>query len=301
MSNTVVTELCQGPGINIVKTAFYDDGGDCSQPGEMIDYTFTVTNTGNVSLSNVTVNDPLLGGNVPGPDSGDTDGDGELDVTETWIFTGSYAITQADIDAGSVTNIATVEGTDPAGNVVTDTSDAVVTQLCQGPAIALIKEGGFPPIPGGGCPVEGDVIEYQFTVVNTGNITLDIVTVTDPLVTVVGGPISLPVGATDATTFTASYTITQADVDAGFVENQAEAEGITPTGVSVTDLSDDNSILEDDPTIVEICQTPVIALVKEGEFNDESGNKCAEPGETISYTFTVFNLGNVYAYKYYSK
>ena len=46
------------------------------------------------------VTDPLLGGVVPGPDSGDTDGDTELDVTETWIYTGTYTITQDDIDAG---------------------------------------------------------------------------------------------------------------------------------------------------------------------------------------------------------
>ena len=101
--------------IAIVKSSVYDDGGDCSQPGEFIDYTFTVTNTSNVSLSNIVVTDPLL--EAPNPVvpiifvSGDTDGDNQLDVTETWIFTASYAITQDDIDAGVVINTATVNGT----------------------------------------------------------------------------------------------------------------------------------------------------------------------------------------------
>ena len=300
---TVVT-LCQNADIAIVKTGVFVDGNgnQCADPGEMIDYTFEVTNQGNVSLASIVVDDPLLGGNIPGPASGDTDGDTELDVTETWIYIASYAITQVDIDAGMVTNQATAEGTDPNGSVVSDLSDdnsvleddPTVVTLCQNASIALIKEAMLPPPSGGGCPVEGDVIDYTFTVVNTGNQTLTNVIVTDPLVTVVGGPLAtLPVGATDATTFTATYVLTQADVDAGVFINQAEAEGTTPSGGTVTDLSDDEVITEDDPTVVELCQSPIIAVVKVGTVNDENGNGCADVKETISYAFTVFNLGNV--------
>ena len=47
-----------------------------------------------------------------------------------------------------------------------------------------------------------------FTVTNTGNVTLTNVTVTDPGVTMLGGPIaSLAPGAVDNATFTASYII----------------------------------------------------------------------------------------------
>ncbi|WP_313115423.1 DUF7507 domain-containing protein, partial [Aequorivita sediminis] len=96
-----IIDLCQKPEIAIVKTGvFNDENGDgCSNVDETITYTFTVTNQGNVSLSDIIVDDPLLGGPLAGPLSGDTDGDGELDVTETWIYEASYTITQADIDA----------------------------------------------------------------------------------------------------------------------------------------------------------------------------------------------------------
>ncbi len=302
-SGTVVTQLCQGPAIAIVKTGIFNDenGDGCSDVGETITYTFEVTNQGNVSLASIIVNDPLLGGNIPGPASGDTDADTELDVTETWIYNANYAITQADINTGSVTNQATAEGAAPNGQLVTDLSDdnsvleddPTVVGLCQDASIALIKEGMLPPPSGGGCPTPGDVIEYTFTVVNTGNVDLTNITVTDPLVTVAGGPINLAPGATDATTFTASYVLTQADIDAGFVENQATATGTTPSGGTVSDLSDDDVITEDDPTIVDICQSPIIAIVKMGTFNDLNGNKCADEGETITYAFTIFNLGNV--------
>ncbi|HBL78894.1 MAG TPA: hypothetical protein DDZ79_02610, partial [Aequorivita sp.] len=52
-------------------------------------------------------------------------------------------------------------------------------------------------------------------------------------------------------------------------------------------------VLEDDPTITELCQNPIIALIKTGVINDTNGNGCADVGETIDYNFIVFNLGNV--------
>jgi len=63
-----------------------------------------------------------LGGAVTGPASGDTDGDGALDPTETWTYTAAYLLTQTDIDTGQVNNLATVIGEDPEGRTTTDAS-----------------------------------------------------------------------------------------------------------------------------------------------------------------------------------
>ncbi len=296
-----IIELCQNPVIAIVKTGVFNDENqnECSDLDETISYTFTVTNEGNVSLSNVSVTDPMIA-TINGP-TGDTDGDGELDVTETWTYTGTYAITQADIDAGEVINQATAEGTAPDATVVSDLSDEssvleddpTIIELCQNPVIALIKTGVVDDTNGNGCADVGETIAYSFTVFNLGNVTLSNITVTDPLVTVNGGPITLAPGASDGTSFTATYTITQADIDAGFVENQATASGTDASGTTVSDLSDDNSELEDDPTITQLCQNPAIALIKVGVPADENGNGCADVGETILYSFSVKNIGNV--------
>ena len=63
------------------------------------------------------------------------------------------------------------------------------------------------------------------------------------------------------------YTVTQDDVDNGFVSNQALAEGVDPMGVVVNDLSDDNSNFEDDPTLSVLCQDPSMSVEKTGVFN----------------------------------
>src|SRR5690554_3798182 len=299
-----VIELCQDPAIAIVKTGIFNDenGNECSDVGETITYTFTVTNEGNVSLSNVTVTDPLIAV-ITGP-TGDTNNDGILDVTETWVYTGTYTITQADIDAGQVTNLATATGIAPDQSTVSDLSgttiendDPTVIELCQDPAIAIVKTGIFNDENGNECSDVGETITYTFTVTNEGNVSLSNVTVTDPLIAVITGPTGDTnndgiLDVTETWVYTGTYTITQADIDAGQVTNQATATGIAPDQSTVSDLSG-TTIENDDPTVIELCQDPAIAIVKTGIFNDENGNECSDVGETITYTFTVTNEGNV--------
>ncbi|WP_244468083.1 DUF11 domain-containing protein, partial [Nitratireductor soli] len=108
--------------------------------------------------------------------------------------------------------------------------------------IALTKTATLNDPNSNGVPDAGETITYAFTVENTGSVDLTNVSVNDstPGVTVSGGPISLAAGASNATSFTASHTLTQADVDAGTFVNQAEASGrVASTGFTITDLSDD--------------------------------------------------------------
>ena len=62
--------------------------------------------------------------------------DAILDVGEVWIYTGVHTVTQADIDAGDITNTAEVDG-DTALGVVEHTSNTVVLEICQDAEIAL--------------------------------------------------------------------------------------------------------------------------------------------------------------------
>src|SRR4051812_1554124 len=71
-----------------------------------------------------------------------------------------------------------------------------------------------------------------FLVTNTGTVTLTGVYVTDSLVGSVSCPLTTLVpGASE--TCTASYVVTQADVDLGNVHNEATSTGTPPTGPPV--------------------------------------------------------------------
>ena len=85
--------------------------GNVSAVGDIITYQINVTNTGNIELTNVILNDSLI--NLIGP-AGDNAPVGVLNVGEEWIYTGNYTVTQADINTngngtGVINNTAIVD------------------------------------------------------------------------------------------------------------------------------------------------------------------------------------------------
>ena len=255
----------QNPMISLEKSGTFGAGADgYANVGELISYTFEVTNTGNVTLTGITVTDPKVS-NITCPAA-------SIPVGQSIICTGTYAVTQADIDAGSVYNLATADSTqsDPY-------TDEETVPLPQNPAISLVKTGTFDAGADGYANV-GELISYEFLVTNAGNVTLTGITVTDPKVS----PISCPadtLAAGETMTCTGSYAVTQVDIDAGFVYNLATAD----SNESEPDDSDNNEPLP---------QNPAISLVKSGTFG-AGADGYANVGELITYEFLVKNEGNV--------
>ena len=94
--------VVQAPALNITKIV--DDVGRAAPvvdaAGDVIHYTITVANTGNTTLTGVVVTDPnadtgsiVRGADVVG------DNDGLLEVGETWGYTATHTVTQAEIDS----------------------------------------------------------------------------------------------------------------------------------------------------------------------------------------------------------
>lgn len=130
----------------------------------------------------------------------------------------------------------------------TATLDIFIENAC----VALIKTGEFNDENNDGITQAGETILYTFMVINSGNVVLSNLDVVDPLVEVIGDPIDLEPSETDSTTFTAIYVVTVEDVEVCQVINQATTKVKTTSGQPITDLSDDDSFDEDDPTIVEL-------------------------------------------------
>ncbi len=148
-----------------------------------------------------------------------------------------------------VDNTATVTGTPPTGGPVTDT-DTVSTPIPAAPGISVDKQAG---VPSGNSA--GDSIDYTFLVTNTGNVTLDPVSVDDPTTNPVTCPVTV-LGPGESTTCTATYTLSQVDVDAGHVANTATVTGTDPHDTDVTAV---------DSTDVAITAGPGISVVKSGD------------------------------------
>ena len=165
------------PSLFASKTASDPADGKAFQLGEKIAYTVEVINNGNVTITGVAVSDKLEGATL---DEGQTDEAITLAPGDTATLRYGYTVTEADLVAGNVTNVATATGTDPEGNPVeteattTVTTEEAVSSLDVAKAIVSTPADGK-------AYAEGETVKFEVTVANTGNQTLKNVKVVDKL------------------------------------------------------------------------------------------------------------------------
>lgn len=295
-----------------------------SEEDDTITYRIEIENTGNVTLSNINLTDTLtrVDGTplsvTTGPDldaSTDTQTAGKLDVDEIWVYEATYILTQADIDAGGVNNQVLAVGTAPNGASTSDQSGNGLTGGDNSPTPFIIPAD--PSIEAtkiitSTTVLVGETVSFKITVKNTGNVTLtgvgiqsDTLTRSDTANTELslatgptfsGSTENSPVGTLipgESATYTATYVLTQEDVDAGGISNTATAQGTPPIGSFITDVSDDGNPADgtDNPTVLTIPADPSLALVK--QLADGQDPNFDTLDEVINYAFVVTNTGNV--------
>lgn len=123
----------------------------------------------------------------------------------------------------------------------------------------------------------GQVIGYNYTINNTGNVNLTGLTITDNLTTVESHvPIMFQPGQNF--TGTATYTITQSDYDIGSVTNLAKTTGFFDN----TQYATTNTT-----TITATGQNPALNLTKIPNLFTYTN------GQAVTYTYKVTNIGNI--------
>jgi uncharacterized repeat protein (TIGR01451 family) len=161
--------------------------------GSTVTWTYNVTTTGNVPLSNVQVTDNIAGVNPTpvlsgGFNVGDTNHDGLLEAGETWVFTASGAAI-----AGQYSNIGTATGTPstPSGTPIPGAPTPTATNpdhyFGYTTNISILKltnntNNDSPPVagvPDGPIVPVGSTVTWTYNVTTTGNVPLSNVQVTD--------------------------------------------------------------------------------------------------------------------------
>jgi len=263
--DTETVDANVGPSIEVAKTV---DNATYANIGDVLTYTFTVTNTGNQTLTSIAVTDPLIAGLECTATT--------LAPTMSFSCTDTLIITQAELDDSEVVNTASVTGITPAGGSVGDDSDPVTSTAPTDPSVLSLVKSATPD-PFGGVDT---LITYGFAVTNDGPFTLENVTVTDPLVPGYTCVIStLIVGETNTTSCRMPYTVTQNDVDDGEITNMASVTGDTPFGRTST--------AEDEITTPGPDAAPAIEIIKTANV------PATTLGSVVTYTLTVENTGNV--------
>lgn len=278
--STVTIPTPAHPGISVVKSA---SPKTVTRAGQTVKYSFVVTNTGNVTLSNVNVTDSDFSGT--GTLSDMVCPATSLAAAQIETCSASYTVTQADVDAGSLTNTATAEGT-PPGSAAPVTSDPSTTTVPvdQHPELSIVKTAS--PNDQNDYKV-GEVLTYSFAITNTGDVTETNVAPNEGDFSGTG-TLSLPVCPAAASslapgadvTCTATYTVTQADVDAGKITNAATATGTNPGG--------DPTGSNPSTAIVPTPQRPSLKLLKTSNLT-----KITTVGQAVTYSFKITNTGDV--------
>ena len=252
------------PGLSIDKTA---GAPTAMSAGGTIPYSFLVTNTGNVTVTGLVINDAQLSASAVCPVT-------TLAPGASTTCTGSHTITQAEVDAGVVNNTATATGNLPNQGTVTSQPDSTSTTIVQTPAISAVKtatittDNGVP-----GAADENDVITYNVVITNSGNVTLTGLSVVDslegrPATTLACTPTTLAPGAS-ATCPSYTYTVTSADaVAGGTLDNVVTATArtsnqssqvVTATGAAVVAINGE-------PAQVRVVKTASPRDVKVGDL-----------------------------------
>ncbi len=268
VTKTVTDVAGKGPEGSVVKA------------GDIISYQINVTTPVKIgNLANVKVTDPMI------------------NLFESKTYTGIYEVTQDDLNSnghgtGFINNTAIVY---EKGKVPQNQSSSIQTPIIQNPSYTIDKTinvtGKTINEPAENVTKAGDVINYQFVVMNDGNIDLSNVSVNSTLVNLIEPMESnsndsvLDVG--ENRTYTGNYVVTQDDMNSngngtGFITNNVT--------VDCDQLGAENYSYQ--TSVVQVPSYVVNMIVTDVNGNGP-GENITKEGDVVSYHIDVTNNGNI--------
>ncbi len=237
-----------------------------------------MTNTGNQTLSPVTLTDTKLG--LDAVTCAASLAPGQVVACQGER---SYQVTAADVARGLVNNTASVQGRSTSGTRVSASDTATMPTVTAAPAIGLDKQVADSDDAGSVANLD-EKLTYRFTVTNNGNLPLTKVTITDAMLGLDRSDCvaELAVGAT-ASCLTQTYTVTSADMSRTAIDNTATAAADS-AGTAVSG-SDTASI----GTEATNAAAMLVKSVRDSADKDTIGSL----GEQLRYSFKITNNGDV--------
>ena len=299
VSAAAVVAVAQHPHVTLVQQATVPDG-TADAAGDLIGYAIAVTNDGNTTLTGATVSGTLAGhahdidADADGFNDGDANHDGKLSVGETWQFTASHAVTQAEMDAGG----SIVDTASAATDQGVSASGGAAVAVAQHAHLTLVKSGVWEDGSGReiGFAEAGELIHYTYALTNDGNVTLADVRVAEPGLD--GPPVLasgdghgnalLDVGETWL--FQHDYKISRDEAEAGSVASEADAWALGPQN---------RFVLAHTTAVVALPQAPAMTLDISGgaagtQWVDANGNGIADAdGDFVQFSVLLRNVGRV--------
>ena len=243
------------------------------QAGDVIEYKIKVTNTGSLDLTNVVLDEKLVGININAKDLkiGDLKAGDSKEISATYTVTYEKDIKGKADENGNplpIINEVFVKGEsvptkpDQKSEEVSDDSK-VETPVEEAPSYDISKIADKEKV-----TTAGEEITYTITVTNTGNTILKDLTVRDDMLGIDKVISEIKINGTNV--ISAQYTVTQDDIDKG---------GVIKNIVTVGDKETERD--------VNVEQNPGYTAVKTADKE-----KVTAAGEVITYTITVTNTGN---------
>ena len=278
--------------------------GSVDAAGDEISYSIVITNTGNLSLTNVVMSDPLLSGangTLVSTPTESVSTDSILAVGETFTYTGTYTVQQSDIDDngggdGDIDNVASVV----SAEITTPLISATATPIAQGVSYSIVKT--VTDVGGDGVSgvvdAAGDVISYSIVVTNTGGQDITNVVLSDALLTGANGNFNLtPVESATSNsilevgetfTYEGTYTVQQSDLD-----DNGGGDGDIDNVASV--VSAEITTPQSSSTETPVSQLPTYTIVKTvtNVGGDGVSGVVDAAGDEISYSIVITNTGNL--------